>query len=49
MRMGGASSSGFQSYKRIMKDHFKAFRKNHVPLNYILYFWRYVEKLFEFL
>ena len=48
MRMGGASSSGFQSYKRIMKDHFRAFRKNNVPLNYVLYFWRYVEKLFEF-
>ena len=48
MRMGGASSSGLQSYKRIMKDHFRAFRKNNVPLNYVLYFWRYVEKLFEF-
>ena len=49
MRMGGASSSGLQSYKRIMKDHFQAFRKNNVPLSYIRYFWRYVEKLFEFL
>ena len=49
MRMGGASSSGLQSYKRIMKDHFRAFRTNNVPLNYARYFWRYVEKLFEFL
>ena len=49
MRMGGASSSGLQSYKRIMKDHFRAFRTNNVPLNYVKYFWRYVEKLFEFL
>lgn len=49
MRTGGASSSGLQSYKRIMKDHFRAFRKNGVPINYVLYFWRYVEKLFEFL
>ena len=49
MRTGGASSSGFVSYKRIIKDHFRAFRKNNVQVNYILYFWRYVEKLFEFL
>lgn len=49
MRTGGASSSGFVSHKRIIKDHFKAFRKNNVSVNYILYFWRYVEKLLEFL
>ena len=49
MRTGGASSSGFVSYKRIIKVHFRAFRKNNVPVNYVLYFWRYVEKLFEFL
>lgn len=49
MRTGGASSSGWQSYKRIMKDHFRAFRKNNIPLYYPLYFWRYVEKLFEFI
>ena len=49
MRMGGASSSGLQSYRRIIKDHFRAFRKNRIPINYVLYFWRYVEKLFEFL
>lgn len=48
MRMGGASSSGLKSYQRIMKEHFRASRANNVHLNYLLYFWRYVEKLFEF-
>lgn len=48
MRMGGASSSGLKSYKRIMVDHFRAFRKNGVKPNRLLYFWRYVKKLYEF-
>ena len=49
MRMGGISSSGLQSYKQIMNDHFLAFKKNNVKPNRILYFWRYVKKLCEFL
>ena len=49
MRMGGASSSGLKSYWQIMKDHMRAYRKNGVWFNPIGYFWRYVEKLFEFL
>ena len=49
MRMGGASSSGLKSYWQIAKDHRKAFRANCVTFNPILYGWRYVEKLFEFL
>ena len=48
MRMGGASSSGLKSYKRIIQDHFRAYQNNGVSPNYILYFWRYVKKLFEF-
>lgn len=48
MRMGGASSSGLKSYKRIIQDHFRAYRSNGVQPNYILYFWRYVKKVFEF-
>lgn len=48
MRMGGASSSGLSSYRRIISDHFRAYRTNGVKPRYILYFWRYVKKLFEF-
>ena len=48
MRMGGASSSGLSSYRRIISDHFRAYHKNNITPRYILYFWRYVNKLFEF-
>lgn len=48
MRAGGVSSSGLKSHVRILKDHFRAFRKNGVKINPIKYFWRYVEKLQEF-
>lgn len=48
MRMGGASSSGLSSYRRIISDHFRAYHKNNITPRYILYFWRYVDKLFEF-
>lgn len=48
MRTGGASSSGLKSHIRIIQDHFRAFRKNGVKVNPIMYFWRYVEKLKEF-
>lgn len=48
MRMGGASSSGLSSYRRIIIDHFRAYRKNGVKPRCVLYFWRYVKKLFEF-
>ena len=48
MRMGGASSSGISSYLRIAADHFNAFKKNGVSPSYLLYFLRYVKKLFEF-
>ena len=48
MRMGGASSSGLSSYRRIISDHFRAYSKNGVKPRYVLYFWRYAKKLFEF-
>lgn len=48
MRMGGASSSGISSYLRIAADHFGAFKKNGIRPKYVLYFMRYVKKLFEF-
>lgn len=49
MRMGGISSSGLYCYKHIMKDHFRAFKNNNVKPNRILYIWRYIKKLFEFI
>ena len=48
MRMGGASSSGLKSHLRIVSDHFEAFRKHGLTPSYVLYFLRYVKKLFEF-
>ena len=30
MRIGGASTSGWASHKRIMADHVRAYRENHV-------------------
>ena len=48
MRMGGASSSGLSSYLRIVADHFAAFRKHNLKVNYLFYFLRYVKKLLEF-
>lgn len=48
MRMGGASSSGLNSYLRIFADHLGAFKKHSLRPRYIRYFLRYVKKLFEF-
>ena len=36
MRTGGASSSGLESHKRIMRDHLKALKKNGVYSNFFL-------------
>ena len=47
MRTGGASSSGWQSHKKIMKDHLKALRKNGVYSNIFLLALRYVYKIVE--
>lgn len=47
MRTGGASSSGLQSHKRIMKDHLRAFRSNGVYTNIFLLSLRYVYKIGE--
>lgn len=49
MRTGGASSSGLRSHIRILKDHLTAFKNNKVAINPFKYFWRYVEKLREFI
>lgn len=47
MRTGGASTSGFKSHRRILKDHFIAYRKNSVKSNYMLESCRYFYKLAE--
>lgn len=49
MRTGGASSSGWQSHKRIMKDHLRALRKNRVYSNIFILSLRYVYKVLEIL
>lgn len=47
MRIGGASSSGMQSHKQIMRDHLKALRANGVYSNVFLLGLRYLYKLWE--
>lgn len=47
MRTGGASSSGFQSHKRIIRDHLKAYRKNGVHSNVVLESFRYLYRIGE--
>lgn len=49
MRVGGASSSGFASHRRILRDHMRAYRKNSVPSGFILDFFRYPLRLMEIL
>ena len=47
MRTGGASTSGLESHKRIMKEHLRAFRENGRYTNRILLSLRYVYKIIE--
>lgn len=49
MRTGGASSSGFQSHKQILRDHLKAYRKNGVKSNIFYEALRYPAKILELL
>lgn len=49
MRTGGASSSGLESHKRIMRDHLKALKKNGVYSNIFLLGLRYLYKIVEIL
>ena len=48
MRTGGASSSGLKSHRQIFKDHWRAFRKNGIKTNLLLYSTRYLGKITEF-
>ena len=47
MRVGGASTSGFESHKRIMKEHLRAFRENGIYANVFLLSLRYIYKIGE--
>lgn len=47
MRTGGASSSGIQSHKTIIRDHMLAYKKNGIYSNYFLEGLRYIYKIGE--
>lgn len=47
MRTGGASSSGFASHKKIIRDHMLAYRKNGVRSNYMFEGMRYLHRIGE--
>ncbi len=47
MRTGGISTSGFQSHKRIIRDHMRAYEKNNIQSNYMLEMFRYLYKIFS--
>lgn len=46
-RTGGASSSGFTSHKKIIRDHMLAYKKNGVKSNYFFEGIRYLYKIGE--
>lgn len=47
MRTGGASTSGLYSHRRILSEHFRAYRQNNVHSNLLLEGLRYVYKSFN--
>jgi len=47
MRTGGASTSGLQSHKKIIRDHMLAYKKNNIHSNYIFEGLRYLYKVSE--
>lgn len=47
MRTGGASTSGFKSYKLIMNEHIRAFKENNLYTNKLILSLRYFYKIFE--
>ena len=49
MRTGGASTSGLESHKLIMKEHLRACRENGIYTNSLLLSLRYFYKIEEIL
>lgn len=47
MRTGGASSSGIESHKQILRDHLRAYRKNNVASNIFFESLRYAYRIYE--
>lgn len=47
MRTGGASSSGIESHKKILRDHLLAYRKNRVNSNIFFESLRYLYRIWE--
>ena len=47
MREGGASTNGLSSHMRILREHYRAYRKNGVYAGYCLDVLRYPLKLIE--
>lgn len=47
MRTGGASTSGFESYSQIMKEHLRGFRENGIYNNAFMLSLRYPYKIWE--
>jgi len=47
MRTGGASTAGFASRRKIMREHLKALKKNGVRSNFFLLSLRYFYKVYE--
>lgn len=47
MRQGGTSTNGFQSHKRILLDHYRAYWKNRVWSGYFFDLMRYPLKIVE--
>ena len=47
MRTGGASTSGLESHKRIMREHLRAFKENGLYTNVFLLSLRYIYKIVE--
>ncbi len=47
MRMGGASSSGYQSHRLINKEHLASLKKNGVKSNMFFLSLRYLYKIYE--
>lgn len=47
MRAGGVSTSGIESHKNIMRDHYKALKTHKICSGFILLGLRYIYKIFE--
>ncbi len=47
MRIGGASTNGFGSYKNILDDHYRAYKHHGLERGYFLDIMRYPLKILE--